>query len=325
MRILEEIVGRAKAKNGKIILPETLVDERIMQALEKIVETDLTDVVVFGREENYADFVRKSKRVTIIDIDRYPQLEDMATTLYELRKHKGLTLDEARELIKKPIYFSCMMLKLNLADGIVAGAKYTTADTLRPALQIIKTEEGKNIVAGSVLLIREQAPDLLLFCDAGLNENPTSEQLVDIAIGGADFIKNVINREPKVAFLSYSTMGSAKNELVEKVQLATKLAKDKNTGYLIDGEMQFDCAIDKATALRKGVNSPVGGEANVMVFPDLNAGNISYKIASRLGGYLAIGPIMVNFKKPVNDLSRGCSVDEIVLTVAITKLQIKGN
>lgn len=325
MKILEEIVGRAKAKKGKIILPETLVDERIMQALEKIVETDLTDVVVFGREENYKEFVRKSDRVTIIDIDAYPQLEDMATALYELRKQKGLTLDEARELIKKPIYFSCMMLKLNLADGIVAGAKYTTADTLRPALQIVKTEEGKNIVAGSVLLIREQAPDLLLFCDAGLNENPTSEQLVDIAIGGADFIKNVINREPKVAFLSYSTMGSAKNELVEKVQLATKLAKDKNTGYLIDGEMQFDCAIDKATAIRKGVNSPVGGEANVMVFPDLNAGNISYKIASRLGGYLAIGPIMVNFKKPVNDLSRGCSVDEIVLTVAITKLQIKGN
>lgn len=323
MKILDEILNRAKEKSGKIILPETLVDERIMRALEKIVELGLTDAIVFGKADDYSKKVRNSDRVTIIDIDNYPKINEMANALYELRKNKGMTEDEARDLIKKPIYFSCMMLKLNMADGIVAGAKYTTADTLRPALQIVKTEEGKNIVAGSVLLLRDEAPDLLLFCDAGLNENPTAEQLVDIAIGGADFIKNVIKREPKVAFLSYSTMGSAKNELVDKMQTATRLAKEKNTGYLIDGEMQFDCAIDKTTARRKGVTSDVGGEANVMVFPDLNAGNISYKIASRLGGYLAIGPIMVNFKKPVNDLSRGCSVDEIVLTIAITKLQIK--
>ena len=179
------------------------------------------------------------------------------------------------------------------------------------------------MVAGSVLLLREKAPEVMLFADASLNENPTAEQIVDIALGGAEFMETVLGIDPQVAFLSYSTLGSAKSELVEKMQKAVALTKERNTKYNIEGEMQFDCAVDKETATRKGIKSSVGGNANVFVFPDLNAGNISYKIAARLGGYTAVGPIMINFNKPVNDLSRDCTAEEIVSTVCITKLQIK--
>lgn len=323
MKVLDDILEKAKSKNGKIILPEANVDSRVLEAVKKIVTSNLSEVIIFGQKNEFPQEVVTSKLVTIIDLNNFNQLNNMAHTLYELRKNKGLTIEGAYDLLKNPIYVACMLLYMGEADGLVAGAKYTTSDTLRPALQIIKTEVGKNLVAGSVLLVRENAPQTLLFCDASLNENPTAEQLIDISVGGADFVQNVLGIEPKVAFLSYSTLGSAKSDLVEKMQTACKLTKEKYPQYLIDGEMQFDCAVDIATANRKGITSPVGGNANVFVFPDLNCGNISYKIAARLGGYTAIGPIMVNFRKPVNDLSRGCTIDEIVATVAITKLQIK--
>lgn len=323
MDILKQFIEKAKEKKGKIVLPETLVDDRVMQAVEMIVDRKLSELVVFGKPENYSDKVVNSGLVTIIDIDTFEQFDDFANTLYELRKNKGMTIDLAKQTLKDPIYFACMLVKLNYADGIVAGAKYTTGDTLRPALQIIKTQPDKNLVAGSVLLIRNEAPEVMLFADASLNENPTAEQIVDIALGGAEFMETVIGVEPQVAFLSYSTLGSAKSELVEKMQKAVSLTKERNTKYNIEGEMQFDCAVDKVTATRKGITSSVGGNANVFVFPDLNAGNISYKIAARLGGYTAVGPVMINFNKPVNDLSRGCTAEEIVSTVCITKLQIK--
>ena len=323
MKVLDDILIKAKNKKGKIILPEANVDIRVLEAVKKIVKEKISEVVIFGTKSDYPDEIANSELVNIIDISNYPNIDFMINTLYDLRKNKGISLEDAKELLKQPIYFACMLLYLGEADGLVAGAKYTTSDTLRPALQIIKAEKNKNLVAGSVLLLRDAEPKTLLFCDASLNENPTSEQLVDISIGGADFIKNVLETEPKVAFLSYSTLGSAKSELVEKMQTACKLTKEKYPNYLIDGEMQFDCAVDVDTAKRKGISSEVGGNANVFVFPDLNCGNISYKIASRLGGYTAIGPIMVNFRKPVNDLSRGCTIDEIVATVAITKLQIR--
>jgi len=324
MNILEQLIEKSKTKTGKIVLPETLMDARVMEAVEKIVERNLSELVVFGKPENYSKTIVDSKLVTIIDIDNFAEYETFANALYELRKNKGMTIEVARETLKEPIYFACMLVKLGYADGIVAGAKYTTGDTLRPALQIIKAQPDKNLVAGSVLLLREEAPEVMLFADASLNENPTAEQIVDIALGGAEFMEDVIGVEPQVAFLSYSTLGSAKSELVEKMQKAFTLTKEKNTKYNIDGEMQFDCAVDKPTATKKGITSSVGGNANVFVFPDLNAGNISYKIAARLGGYTAVGPIMINFNKPVNDLSRGCTAEEIVSTVCITKLQIKG-
>lgn len=324
MNILELLTEKAKTKKGKIVLPEALMDTRVMEAVEKIVDRNLSEVVVFGKPENYNEKIVKSELVTIIDINTFAEFEAFANALYDLRKNKGMTIELARETLKEPIYFACMLVKLGYADGIVAGAKYTTGDTLRPALQIIKAQPDKNLVAGSVLLLREEAPEVMLFADASLNENPTAEQIVDIALGGAEFMEDVIGVEPQVAFLSYSTLGSAKSELVEKMQKAFKLTQEKNTKYNIDGEMQFDCAVDKPTATKKGVTSSVGGNANVFVFPDLNAGNISYKIAARLGGYTAVGPIMINFNKPVNDLSRGCTAEEIVSTVCITKLQIKG-
>lgn len=323
MNMLENIKIKAKQKNGTIVLPEAHLDTRVMQAAEMIVKENLSNLVVFGSKQDYSIELQESPLVKIIDIENFADYEKLALAFYELRKHKGLTLEQAKNLLKEPIYFACMLVKLGYADGIVAGAKYTTGDTLRPALQIIKTKPDKNLVAGSVLLLREQSPEVMLFADASLNENPSAEQLVDIALGGAEFVDQVLNIKPKVAFLSYSTLGSAKSELVEKMQTAFKLTKEKNSSYLIDGEMQFDCAVDKETARRKGITSEVGGDANVFVFPDLNAGNISYKIAARLGGYTAVGPIMINFNKPVNDLSRGCTAEEIVITVAITKLQIK--
>lgn len=323
MNILEQIIEKAKLKSGKIVLPETLLDERVMKAVELIVERKISEVVVFGKPSDYSKEVAESPLVTIIDIDNFKDIDAFVNALYEKRKNKGLTIEQARELLKQPIYFAMMLVDQKYADGIVAGAKLTTGDTLRPALQIIKTEQGKNLVAGSVLLLRDEAPNVMLFADASLNEDPSAEQLVDIALGSAEFMKNVLNIEPKVAFLSYSTKGSAKSPLVEKMQNAYKLTVEKNSGFLIDGEMQFDTAVDLETAKRKGITSEVGGNANVLVFPDLNAGNISYKIAARLGGYTAVGPIMINFRCPVNDLSRGCTAEEIVSTVAITKLQIK--
>ena len=325
MNILNQLLEKSKTKQGKIVLPEALLDNRVMEAVEMIVDQNLSEIVVFGTENDYSQKVRDSKLVTIIDINNFDEIDAMTEKLYELRKNKGLTIEQARELLKSPIYFAMMLVYMGYAHGVVAGAYYTTGDTLRPALQIIKTEPGKNLVAGSVLLLRDTAPEVMLFADASLNENPTSEQIVDIALGGAEFMENVLGIEPKVAFLSYSTLGSAKSELVDKMQTAVKLTKERNTKYLIDGEMQFDCAVNEETARRKGITSPVGGNANVFVFPDLNVGNVSYKIAARLGGYTAVGPIMINFRYPVNDLSRGCTSEEIVSTVAITKLQIKNN
>ena len=330
MNIIETLIQRAKKISGKIVLPEALEDVRVMNAVEMIVDEKLSELVVFGKPENYSEKVRNSGLVEIIDMENYADMDNLVNVLYEKRKNKGMTVEVARETLKQPIYFAMMLLEVGVASGLVAGAKYTTGDTLRPGLQIIKTKPDKNLVAGSVLLVRndigenDTRPEVLLFADASLNENPTSEQLVDIALGGAEFMKNVLDIEPKVAFLSYSTKGSAKNELVDKMQNATRLTLEKNSGFMIDGEMQFDCAVNLATAKQKGITSEVGGNANVLVFPDLNAGNISYKIAARLGGYTAIGPIMINFKKPVNDLSRGCTAEEIVKTVAITKLQING-
>ena len=319
MKILEEIRKRAKSKDCKIILPEANLDERVKNAVVDILKEELSKVIVFGKPEEFSAEVRENKNCEIIDIESSEKLEDFASQLYELRKAKGMTEEQAKELVKQPIYFAMMMLKNNLADGVVAGAKYSTADVLRPGLQIIKTKPGKNIVTGGMLMLNEDK-DPLFFGDVSLIENPTSEQLAEIAIANAEFMERVIGIEPKVAMLSYSTKGSAKSEMVDKVQLATELAQ--NRGYLVDGEMQVDSALDIATAKKKGVTSEVGGNANVLVFPDLNAGNIGYKLVARLGEYIAVGPIMLNFNKPINDLSRGCTTEEIINTVLITKLLV---
>jgi len=317
MKILKEIQERAKLKDLTIVLPEANLDERVKTACEKILKQGLSKLIVFGKNEEFDGEMLSNPNFQIIDLSSNDLSNAFAEQLYELRKAKGLTLENAKELIKQPMYFAMMLLKSNMADGVVAGAKFSTADVLRPGLQIIKTKPGKKIVTGGMLMLKEdQRP--LFFGDVSLMENPTSEELAEIAEANADFMKKVLDVEPKVAMLSYSTKGSAKHEMVDKVRIATELAQ--NRGFEVDGEMQADTALDFATAQKKGIKSEVGGNANVLVFPDLNAGNIGYKLVARLGGYIAVGPIMLNFNKPINDLSRGCTVEEIINTVLITKL-----
>ena len=317
MKILNEIRERAKTRDLTIVLPEANMDERVMKACGEILNEGLSKLVVFGNKKEYDEKIYNNPNCKVIDIETSDLKNVLAEKLYELRKEKGLTTEEANVLISKPMYFAMMMLKNNMADGVVAGAKYSTADVLRPGLQIIKTKPGKKVVTGGMLMLKEDERPIF-FGDVSLIENPTSEELVEIAEASADFMQKVIDVEPKVAMLSYSTKGSAKHEMVDKVRAATELAQ--NRGFLIDGEMQADTALDIATAKKKGITSEVGGNANVLVFPDLNAGNIGYKLVARLGGYIAVGPIMLNFNKPINDLSRGCTVEEIVNTVLITKL-----
>ena len=316
MKILKQLNNQAKEINATIILPEANADNRVYEACKIILKQKLAKIIVFGKAEQF-DQSFKNKNCQIIDIDSYNKT-DFSNQLFELRQHKGMTMQKATELVKKPLYFAMMLLKNNLADGLVAGACNTTADVLLPALQIIKAKSNKSVVTGSTLMIKNGCKPLM-FGDVSLIENPTSDQLAEIAISNAEFMQNVMRLTPKVALLSYSTKGSAKNEMVTKVADAVKIANEKSN-FLIDGEMQGDSALDKSTAYQKGVKSAVGGEANVLIFPDLNAGNIAYKLTSRLAGYTAIGPIMLNFNKPVNDLSRGSTVEEIVNTVVITKL-----
>ena len=316
MKILKQLSNQAKKINATIILPEANADNRVYEACKIILKQKLAKIIVFGKAEQF-DKSFKNKNCQIIDIDSYNRT-DFSKQLFELRQHKGMTRQKATALVKKPLYFAMMLLKNNLADGLVAGACNTTADVLLPALQIIKAKQNKSVVTGSTLMIKNGCKPLL-FGDVSLIENPTSNQLSEIAISNAEFMQNVMRLTPKVALLSYSTKGSAKNEMVTKVADAVKIANEKSN-FLIDGEMQGDSALDKSTAYQKGVKSAVGGEANVLIFPDLNAGNIAYKLTSRLAGYTAIGPIMLNFNKPVNDLSRGSTVEEIVNTVVITKL-----
>lgn len=317
MKLLNELTKRAKKINSTIILPEANLDERVYSACQEILSRKLSNIIVFGKPSDFGEEF-KTSACQIIDIKSYPNLNQLALDLYELRKNKGMSLEDAKKLINQPDYFSMMLVKNNLADGVVAGAVWTTANTLRPALQIVKTKPNKNIVTGVMLMLKEKC-EPKVFADVSLIENPTSENLADIAISSAEFYKTIVGEEPKVAMLSYSTKGSASSEMVQKVSSAVKIAQGKSK-FLIDGEMQVDSALDEQTAKKKGIKSKVGGHANVLVFPDLNAGNIGYKLVARLGGYTAVGPIMLNFNKPVNDLSRGCSVEEIVNTVLITKL-----
>ena len=321
MYIIKSILNKAKKIDATIVLPEAHLDERVYKAAEILVKKKLSKVIVFGNSCNYSNVFLNSSNCKIIDIENYEKLDEFANQLYELRKAKGMTEEDAKTYIKKPEYFAMMLLQNNIADGVVAGAKFSTADTLRPALQIIKTRKDKNIVTGNMLMVKKGFRPLV-FGDVSLVEKPNSEQLSEIAISNAEFMEKVIGFTPVVAMLSYSTKGSAKGEMIDLVKNATELAKQKSN-YSIDGEMQADTAFDEQTALRKGISKDIGGKANVLIFPDLNAGNIGYKLTARLAGFTAIGPIMLNFNKPVNDLSRGCTVDEIIKTVCITKLQVK--
>lgn len=329
MSFIEKLIERAKSDVKTIVLPEG-TDKRVVQAASMIKEQGIANVVLVGDEDEIlklADGLDLSG-IKIENPLKSDKTEDYSKIFYELRKSKGISLEQAAEFMKNPLYFGVMMVKNGDADGMVAGAANSTADTLRPALQILKTAPGTKLVSAFFVMV---VPDCeygkdgtFIFADCGLVENPDAEQLSEIAITSAKSFKTLVQEEPKVAMLSYSSYGSAKSELTEKVINATKLAQEKAPDIAIDGELQADAALVPAIAKKKAPGSNVAGCANVLIFPDLNCGNIAYKLTERLGKAEAYGPITQGIAKPVNDLSRGCSAEDIVGVVAITAIQAQG-
>lgn len=327
MSFIDTIKERAKKDKKTIVLPETM-DRRVMEATEKILNENIADIILIGTVEEIS---RSSQgfdisRATIINPYTSNLTEELINELVELRKSKGLTYDDAKKLLLEDyMYYACMLVKTKRADGVVSGACHSTANTLRPALQIIKTKPGTLLVSAFFLMV---VPDCnygengtFIFADSGLEQNPTSERLAAIAASSAETFKLLVEKEPKVAMLSHSTMGSASHADVDKVVEAVKIAKANYPQYKIDGELQLDAAIVPEVAASKAPNSEVAGQANVLVFPDLDAGNIGYKLVQRLAKAEAYGPVCQGIAAPVNDLSRGCSADDIVGVVAITAVQ----
>lgn len=326
---VEDLKKRAGEKNCKIVLCEG-EDKRVVEAAAECVEDGVARIVLLGNEEQIkaANPDVDLTGVEIIDPVALPNFDEYVDLLYNLRKSKGVTELQARELAKDNTFFGALMLKRGEADGLVSGACHSTANTLRPGLQVIKTAEGATAVSSFTLLVpplmgnKYIEDDVIFFADSGLNPTYTSEGLANMAIDTAKSAKEIAGFEPRVAMLSFSTMGSARHENVTLVQEAVRIAKEKAPDLLIDGELQFDAALVPEVAKIKAPQSPVAGRANVFIFPDLAAGNIGYKIAERLGGFQAIGPICQGFAKPINDLSRGCKAADIVCAVAVTALQV---
>jgi len=318
--IIDEMKKKIEGKNKVLVLPEG-DDIRVLSAAIRLKKENLCKPLLLG-EVNKIRNIAKENGLDITDIDILNPLEDKnfddnVNKMFDLRKGKN-SLEECKKLLSGRNYYAIMLLYNGLADAALGGATYSTADTIRPALQIIKTKPGCNIVSSCFALLKKGSPTLI-FGDCGVNVNPTSEQLCDIAISSVETAR-LFEVDPRVAFLSFSTKGSAKSEEVSKVSNAVELMKDRNVDFDYDGELQFDAAYDEATGKKKAPNSKVAGKANVFIFPDLEAGNIGYKIAQRLGGYEALGPILQGVKMPVNDLSRGCNEEEVykmaILSVA---------
>ena len=328
MKFIEQIKQRAKKDIKTIILPEA-EDKRVLEAASKVAKEGFANIILLGNKEQIEKDSSKYNldlsKIKIIDVNSSDKKQDYANKLYELRKAKGLTLDEAEKLIEEPIYFGMMMLKNNEADGLVSGAAHSTANTLRPALQILKTAPNTKLVSAFFIMCVPNCEygehGNFVYGDCGLNQNPTADELSEIAISSAKSFEDLVQSEPKVAMLSYSTYGSAKSELTEKVIEATKLVKEKSPNLLVDGELQVDAAIIPEISKSKAPGSPIEGNANVLIFPDLDAGNIGYKLTQRLAKAEAYGPLCQGIAKPVNDLSRGCSAEDIVGVVAITSVQ----
>ena len=330
MSFIEEIKERAKKDIKTIVLPEA-EDVRTLEATRMVLDEKFAKVILIGNKEKVLEKA-KENNIDIIGVDiiepvSSPKYDEYVNLLYDLRKHKGMTIEQAKELVKDPTYYGMLMLKDegSVADGLVSGAVHSTSDTLRPALQILKTAPGTKLVSAFFVMV---VPDCeygengtFIFGDSGLNENPNEEQLSEIAISSSKSFHQLVGKTPKVAMLSYSTHGSAKSELTEKMINATKLVKEKEPDLIVDGELQLDAAIVPEVAKFKAPNSPVKGEANVLIFPNLDAGNIGYKLVQRLGKAEAYGPLCQGIARPVNDLSRGCSSKDIAGVIAITAVQ----
>ena len=330
MSFIEEIKERAQKDIKTIVLPEA-EDVRTLEATRMVLDEKYANVILIGNKEKVLEKAKENNiditDVEIIDPNTSPKYDEYVNLLYELRKHKGMTQEQAKELVKDPTYFGMLMLKdeKSKADGLVSGAVHSTSDTLRPALQILKTKPETKLVSAFFVMVVPNCEygenGTFIFGDSGLNQNPNPEELSEIAISSSKSFKQLVGKEPKVAMLSYSTHGSAKSELTEKVINATKILKEKAPSLICDGELQLDAAIIPEIAKSKAPNSPVKGEANVLIFPDLDAGNIGYKLVQRLGKAEAYGPLCQGIARPVNDLSRGCSSKDIAGVIAITAVQ----
>lgn len=330
MDLLQQIVERAKSNKQRIVLPEA-TEERTLRAADKVLADELANIILIGNPEEINKLaaewgLHNIGKATIIDPENNPKSEEYATLLAELRKKKGMTIEQARELVKNPLYLGCMIIKTEGADGQISGALSTTGDTLRPALQIIKCSPGITCVSGAMLLITKQPQygenGVVVMGDVAVTPMPDADQLAQIAVCTAQTAKSVAGfADPKVAMLSFSTKGSAKHEVVDKVVEATKLAKERCPELKVDGELQADAALVPSVGSKKAPGSDIAGNANVLVVPCLEVGNIAYKLVQRLGDAIAIGPILQGIARPVNDLSRGCSVDDIYYMVAITACQ----
>ncbi len=330
MNFIENIKERARKDIKTIVLPEA-EDIRTLKATEVALKEKYANIILVGNEQKILEKAKNNqidiKGSTIIDPEISENHEKYATLLYELRKNKGMTIEKAKEITLDPVYFGMLMVKDDetKADGLVSGAIHSTADTLRPALQILKTSPDTKLVSAFFVMVVPECEygenGTFVFGDCGLNSNPTEEELSEIAISSSKSFKQLVGKEPKVAMLSYSTYGSAKSSLTEKVIKATEILKEKEPELKADGELQLDAAIIPEVAKSKAPESDIAGNANVLIFPDLDAGNIGYKLVQRLAKAEAYGPLCQGISKPVNDLSRGCSYEDIAGVIAITAVQ----
>ena len=331
MKLLEEIMSRAKANVQHIVLAEG-TEERTIQAADTILAQKAAKITLIGNPDEIHSLTSKFQlknigQATILDPENYAKHDEYANLLFELRKSKGLTIEQAKLLVKDPLYIGCLMIKNGDADGQVAGARNTTGNVLRPALQIVKTAPGMSVVSGALLLFTNSPygeNGLVLMADLAVMPNPTAQELAEIAVSSGRTARILGGFEPRIAMLSFSTKGSAKHELVDKVVEATRIAQEMAPDMQIDGEMQADAALVPSVGASKAPGSKIAGHANVLVFPDLQAGNIGYKLVQRLGNAEAIGPVLQGMGAPINDLSRGCSVNDIVQMIAITANQAIG-
>ena len=327
MSIIDEIRIRASKANKRIVLPES-DDSRTFEALDYILDKGIAKIVLVGKDSMGSRIKSKNlKNLEIIDPEKYKGIDRVASEYYGLRKAKGATPEEARETVTKDyLTFGAMLVRLDAADGFVAGANHTTADTVRAALRCLRIDREIGVVSGAFLM---EVPNsaygekgVFIFADCGVNPEPNARQLAGIAVSSANLFKKIVGKTPRVAFLSYSSKGSAEGPLVEKVKEALRRARESSPELLVDGEYQVDSAIVPEVAAIKCPGDSIAGKANVLIFPDLNSGNISYKLTQRLANARAVGPLLQGFLKPASDLSRGCTAEDIVDAVAITAIRV---